>query len=136
MKPVIQEETTGCGIAASAALAQVSYEEVKRVASGLGIDVRDKALWSDTSYIRRILSALQINTAPTETPFTSWETMPDRALLAIKWHLEEDKPFWHWVVFVREKGQAFVLDSKKSLKNHVRQDFWRMKPKWYIEAGS
>jgi hypothetical protein len=56
--------------------------------------------------------------------------------LAIKWHLETGRPFWHWVVFVREDGRPRVLDSKQSLRTHVRADFGRIKPKWYIRIGS
>lgn len=134
MKPVIQEERTGCGIAACAALAEVGYAEAKRIANGLGIRAADPALWSDTGHVRRLLSAFQIETALSETPFTSWDALPDRALLAIKWHLEQGKPFWHWVVFVRQGEESFVLDSKKGLKSYVRRDFWRMKPKWSIEV--
>ena len=61
--------------------------------------------------------------------------MPDCALLAIKWHREKGKPFWHWVVFVRDGEDEYVLDSKKALKSNVRTDFGRMNPKWYIEVG-
>ena len=39
MNTVIQEEKTGCGIAACAALANVSYAEAKRVANGLASNV-------------------------------------------------------------------------------------------------
>lgn len=85
MKPVVQLERTGCGIAAAA-----------------------------------------------ERPFRGWDRLPDLALLSIKWHLESGTPFWHWVVFARENGHARVFDSKKSLKRHVRTDFGRMNPKWYI----
>jgi len=31
MEPVVQEEITGCGIASSAAIAGVSYQEAKKV---------------------------------------------------------------------------------------------------------
>lgn len=134
MDPVIQEETSGCGIAASAALAGESYSAAKRVANGLGIHAQDKTLWSDTRHVRTLLSAFHITTSPMETPFTSWEALPDKALLAIKWRREGDRPFWHWVVFVRQGGHAYVLDSKKKLRSHVRRDFGRMKPRWFIEV--
>lgn len=136
MKPVIQQERTGCGIAACAALAKAGYAEAKHKASGLGIHATDPALWSDTGHVRRLLSEFQIQTGLTEKPFTSWDALPDKALLAIKWHLEQGKPFWHWVVFVRQGEESFVLDSKKSLKSNFRQDFWRMKPKWFIAVLS
>lgn len=135
IKPVIQQETTGCGIAACAALAGVSYPEAKAAANRLGIYARDQALWSDTGYVRRLLAEFGIRAADAEQPFEDWQTLPDRALLAIKWRLENGRPFWHWVVFVREGSECYVLDSKKALKNPVRTDFGRMKPKWYIAVG-
>ncbi len=82
------------------------------------------------------ISALQISASPAEVPFESWETLPDRALLAIRWRMEGGRPYWHWVVFARQGDRAFVLDSKKSLKSNVRYDFGRMTPKWYIEVHS
>jgi hypothetical protein len=136
MEPVIQEETTGCGIAASAALAGVSYAEAKRKANALGIYAADTSLWSETAHVRKLLREFGIFVSPKETPFESWEQLPDRALLAIKWRIEQGKPFWHWVLFVRENGKAKVLDSKKALKSNVRRDFGRIKPKWYIEVSN
>ena len=62
MKSVIQEESTGCGIASSAAIAGISYDEAKAVANGLGINADDQALWSDTLYVRRLLSELGVKT--------------------------------------------------------------------------
>ena len=134
MKPVIQEERTGCGIAACAALANVGYAEAKHIANGLGIRASDQTLWSDTGHVRKLLSAFRIKTAASETPVTSWAALPDKALLAIKWHLKHGKLFWHWVVFVRRGEDSFVLDSKKGLKSNIRRDFGRVKPKWFIEV--
>jgi ABC-type bacteriocin/lantibiotic exporter with double-glycine peptidase domain len=134
MKPVIQEEITGCGIASSAAIAGISYKEAKKLANSMGIYAEDQSLWSDTEYIRRLLAKLGFRTRKGEIPFKSWETLPNCALLSIKWHIENGKPFWHWVIFVRESGKQYVLDSKKALKNNIRTDFGRMKPKWYIEV--
>ncbi|WP_303291231.1 hypothetical protein [Marinobacter sp. SS5-14b] len=133
MEVVVQEEVTGCGIAASAALAGLSYAEAKGRANALGIYASDTSLWSDTEYVRKLLREWGVSVSPKETPFESWERIPDKALLAIKWRMEHGKPFWHWVLFVREAGQGMVLDSKKALRSNIRQDFGRIKPKWYIE---
>lgn len=133
--PVIQEEKTGCGIAASAAIAGLTYSQAKKVANQLGINAADKTLWSSTTAVRRLLTVLGKKVADETTPFTSWEVLPDCALLAIKWHLEEGVPFWHWVVFVREGSQAYVFDSKQELKTHVRTDFGRMHPKWFLAVS-
>jgi ABC-type bacteriocin/lantibiotic exporter with double-glycine peptidase domain len=132
VKPVVQLEQTGCGIAAVAMLAGVSYREMQRVANRLGIFADDSTLWSDTGYVRRLLKEFGIRAANTEVPFTSWEALPGLALLAIKWHKEEDRAFWHWVVFSREAYGAVVLDSKRGLRKHKRTDFGRMRPVWCI----
>ncbi|MCP4597585.1 hypothetical protein [Neptuniibacter sp.] len=136
MKPVIQQEIAGCAIASSAAIAGLSYEEAKQIANALGITADDKELWSGTAHIRKLLNKLGYATSPEELKFEGWDKLPNCALLSIKWHLEKGKPFWHWVVFVREDDKEYVLDSKKALKNNIRTDFGRMKPKWYIEVSS
>ena len=132
MKPVIQQEATGCAIASAAALAGVTYASAKHVAKSLGITATNPTLWSDTSHIRQLLSHYRVITDNKETPFTSWQALPNCALLAIKWHREKGKAYWHWVVFVRDVDKQYVLDSKKSLKKNVRTDFGRIKPKWFI----
>ncbi len=136
MKPVVQQEVTGCAIASAAAIAGVSYVKAKKIANDLGIVAADSALWSETNYIRRLLKKLGIKAANKETPFRDWSSLPDCALLAIKWRLENGKPYWHWVVFIRDKQGAVVLDSKKSLTTNIRSDFGRIKPKWYINIYS
>ena len=113
MKPVIQEEITGCAIASSAAITGISYGEARKVANRLGVFAEDKALWSETNYIRRLLNELGVFVDVREKEFSDWESLPDCALLAIKWHKEKGKPFWHWVVFVRDDTDEYVLDSKK-----------------------
>lgn len=132
VKPVIQEESTGCGIAAVAAVTGVSYARVKRVAGSLEIHAADPRLWSDTAYVQRLLSRFGVPVARSVRPFRSWASLPARALLAIKWHIEDGRPCWHWVVFARERQGSYVLDSNRTLKIHVRTDFGRMKPKWYL----
>ena len=136
MKPVIQQEQTGCAIASSAAIAGVSYTKAKQIANSLGITAKDSTLWSSTKPVRSILKKLGIKTNPSETTFKNWESLPDCALLAIKWHKENGIAYWHWVVFVRENGKEIVLDSKKSLTTNIRTDFGRIKPKWFIKVNT
>ncbi len=132
MKPVVQEDRTGCGIAAVAALAGVSYARAKAVASSLGISAQDPTLWSETLSVRRLLLSFGLRAAQTTRPFRSWSDLPDCALLAIKWHLEGRRSCWHWVVCVREQERRYVLDSNASLRKHLRLDFWRMQPRWFL----
>jgi hypothetical protein len=134
LKPVIQRELTGCAIASVAVIASTTYERAKRAANSLGIYAQDENLWSETSHVRKLLKHFGFQSRGGEIPFRSWEALPDLALIAIKWHVEKNRPFWHWVVFARDANSACVLDSKKSLRHHRRTDFGRMKPKWSIEV--
>ena len=90
VKPVVQLERTGCGIASVAALAGVSYREAQRVANRIGIFSDDPKLWSETHHVRRLLKEYGIGAASTRVPFTSWETLPDRAL-GIVWCFGKDQ---------------------------------------------
>jgi sugar/nucleoside kinase (ribokinase family) len=130
-KPVIQQDRTGCGIASIAALTGQKYAAVKKSAAQLGIEVTDTRLWSDTRYIKRLLHHFHL-AAGNEEDFVAWNSLPNCALLAIKWHREKTGPAWHWVVFVRDASGSYVLDPKKALRTHRRTDFGRMKPKWFI----
>ena len=134
MKPVVQRERTGCAIASVATLAGVSYAQARRVAARLGISAEDRRLWSDTEPVRRLLAAYRIRPSRGERPFVSWAALPDVALLAIKWHREKGRAFWHWVVFWRSPVGAVVLDSRQALRRHTRTDFGRIKPKWWIKV--
>jgi len=130
---IIQEEATGCGIASVANIIGRSYAEVKAKANLMEIYADDVTLYSDTEYVRRLLHEYGIKASSTETPFESWETLPDSALLAIKYHKEDELYFWHWVVFKRGNGKSVVLDSAAYLEQNERTDFEVMEPKWFIE---
>ena len=132
MKPVVQLDRTGCGIASMAALAGVTYAQATRVANRLGIFADDPRLWSETDHVRMLLKEYGFRSSRTEVPFTSWEALPVLALLAIKWHEDGGHACWHWVVFWRGPRGPVVLDSKRALRRHVRTDFGRIKPKWCI----
>lgn len=132
MKPVRQEERTGCGIAAAAAIVGVSYARAKAVAASLGISAQDRRLWSETAHVRRLLARFGLSVARKTRSFRSWSELPDCALLAIKWHVEDSRAFWHWVVFLREGNRRYVVDSNANIKSPLRTDFGRMKPAWFL----
>ena len=136
MKPVIQEDKTGCGLASVATIAGVTYPQIKKIARQEGIEVHDSQLWSEITYIRRLLTHYGIKTSRNQSPFISWEKLPPLALLAIKWHQEQGKPCWHWTVFHRSSNGPVVLDPKRELRTNTRTDFGRMKPKWFLKVIS
>ena len=136
MKPVKQEEKTGCGIACFATLAGIDYLTAKNLANKRGIFAEDPKLWSDTDSIRKLCASLNIKISKAHKQFQSWDMLPDLALLAIKWHKEKGIAFWHWSVFVREQKKSYVLDPNMNLKANRRTDFGRIKPKWFMEVFS
>ena len=135
LNSVIQEEISGCGIASVAVLAKISYQEAKDLVESLGIQTIDKSLWRDTGYVRTLLRSLNIVADEKEHDFSSWEKLPNIALLAIKLRIKNGKSSWHWVVFWRSPSGPVVLDSKKTLRNHRRTDFGRMKPRFFIPVS-
>lgn len=135
MTCVIQEEISGCGIAASANILGKTYAEMKAIANAQGIHAEDESLWSDTQYVRRLLATGGAVATAGEAPFESWEALPDLALLAIKHHQENGRDFWHWVVFERTANEMYVLDSASYLPSNIRTDFAAMQPKWFIEVN-
>ena len=132
LNAIKQEETTGCGIASVANILNLSYQTVKTQANRLGIFADDNTLYSDPTYVRTLLGHYAVKTHDQELLFTDWQSLPDLALLAIKYYEQDEKAFWHWVVFKRLNGQAYVLDSSQSLTQHLRQDFETIEPRWFI----
>lgn len=133
MIPVRQEETTGCGLASVAVIAGKSYAEVKALANSLGIFADDEKLFSETAYVRQLLVTYGFSTSTGETAFESWDALPDTALLATKYHYENNRPYWHWVVFHRDSEQPVIFDSAAMLESNLRTDFNAIEPKWYIK---
>ena len=131
---VRQQEATGCGIASVANLLGITYADAKLTANRLGIYAEDKSLFSDTAYLRNLLQTYDVPISEHEIPFKSWDSLPDTALLSIRFHINAGRPFWHWVVFKRIDGIASVFDSAMSLKDNVRTDFEAMQPEWFIEV--
>jgi ABC-type bacteriocin/lantibiotic exporter with double-glycine peptidase domain len=130
---VIQQEVSGCGLACVAMLVGKPYGEVKNKANRLGIFSEDKKLWSETGYVRQLLKKYEIKASRTEKPFSTWAELPELALLAIKYHHEKGRPFWHWVIFERSENESIVHDPATYLKANKRKDFDLIEPKWFIE---
>lgn len=120
MKPVIQQKITGCAIASSAAIADITHEKAKTIVNSMGIYATDTDLWSETGHIRKLLAKLGISAGSEEIAFTDWASLPNCALLSTKWRIENAKPYWHSVVFVREGGQNMYW-SQTSRSNQTSE---------------
>jgi len=133
MKIVLQDEISGCGLAVVATVAGKYYDEVKQYANSIGIYAEDKKLYSDTAYVRKLLTHYGVISSNMENPYEFWDKLPNTALLSIKYHIENGVPYWHWTVFHRSGGKAVVLDPARHLVTNERSDFHNIKPKWFIE---
>ncbi len=89
---VLQEETTGCGFACVAMVAGKSYEEVKDIANQQGMFSTDETLFTTTKYVRKLLDDLGVALGEQEIKFTGWDSLPNVALLATKFRVEDGKP--------------------------------------------
>ncbi|MEN8179097.1 MAG: hypothetical protein ABFS39_10830 [Pseudomonadota bacterium] len=132
MNPVIQKHPEGCALACAAILAGKSYDEIDEIATRLEIFAGDKTLYNSTEPMRRLLAHLELSVTSGEADFTDWAALPDQALLATKWRLEDGLPHWHWVVFTRDEDRASILDPAAYLEQNRRTDFAHIEPKWFI----
>ena len=130
---VIQEDETGCGIACVAMLSKRPYAQVKSLANELNIDVSNTELYTDTAYVRQLLEVHKVKADATEQPFESWDTLPEKCLLALRISEEENAEGWHWTVFERVFGLKKVYDPAPYINALFRTDFDNMHPLWFIE---
>ena len=134
MKAIVQEHPEGCALACAAMLTNRNYSEIAGIAGMLDIHAGDKTLYSTTTPLRRLLNQLGVRLISGETAFASWDTLPNKALLATKWHIEEGLAMWHWVVFVGDENGGVVYDPAPYLEHPKRRDLSTIHPKWFIEV--
>lgn len=88
MKPVAQEETTGCGIASVANIVGKTYSEMKDIANAMGIFATDESLWSDTQHVRKMLSKFGIEVVLDSASYLSSNIRTDFDEMQPKWFIE------------------------------------------------
>lgn len=134
MKRIKQEHYSGCGLACVAMIVGKKYSTIRKTAHDLLNMADDHDLYTNSTHLIQLLSHFEIETSQKKIPFTSWEKLPEKAIVAINHNKESD--IWHWVVFQKNQHGTWVLDPKPTIKSDRRTDFNRMKPKWYIAVHS
>ncbi|WP_181418776.1 cysteine peptidase family C39 domain-containing protein [Aquipseudomonas alcaligenes] len=133
MQRVTQIDSTGCGLACVAMLAQTNYKTVKARAIKSKILNPSGPFYTSSKDLRELLSEFKIKTR-TGRAIKKWESLPNRAIAGINY--KEKTKTWHWVVFIRKDcGESYVLDPKPSIKTKKRNDFGRMRLRSYIPVG-
>ena len=133
MQKLKQIDSTGCGIACIAMLANLDYEEVKGYAvnrMGLG---KGGDFYADTRHLRELGHMCNLEVGKKKRPFKSFEALPNTAILAINYNAEDNK--WHWVVYHRTEYDEYVLDPRAEIKSDKRRDFGRLQ-KYTLGVGA
>lgn len=129
---VLQRESDDCGIACIAMLARIPYEKIRPIAEEFGYG-RKGRYGLDTSQVKKLGEAAGLLMGYRCIPFVRLESIPDISLLAINYSEESGR--WHWVVFKREMGEAYILDPKDNLKKSRRTDFGKMTIGWWLRVS-
>ncbi|WP_341678703.1 cysteine peptidase family C39 domain-containing protein [Niveibacterium sp. SC-1] len=129
MRRVIQEDSTGCGLACVAMLAGRSYQAVKKQAhSVLKTWPRGpRSFYTTKSHLKALLAEYGVRHGNYRKA-DSWEKLnADLAIVAINLQANDN---WHWVVFRRDGSDRYLLDPRA--KSERRIDFWRARIMAYL----
>ena len=109
MRRVIQEDTTGCGLACIAMLSGRSYKEVRNLAlKELGFEDNGE-FYTGTSHLVSLGQEFDLKIGKRRRKFKSFDLLPNKVILAINYKEKSDT--WHWVVFHRTNKEQYILDD-------------------------
>lgn len=128
----VQVDSTGCGIACVAMLTGKSYEYIKQVGLENDIFSTKKAFYTDTADIVKMLKILGIH-SERGRKVSNWDTIKSISIVGINYRESSDT--WHWVVYIPNEEEKYVLDPNKKIKTDKRTDFSRMKLRSYIPVN-
>ncbi len=128
-KRVIQDDSTGCGLACVAMLSGYSYAHVRKKAIEKKILQTNGDFYTNFSDIRNLLIEFKI-TAGERKLKRQWKNLPLKSIVEINFN--KDTKNWHWVVCINEEIGMYVLDPNKKIRSNKRTDFNRMRIRSYI----
>lgn len=130
IKRVIQQDSTGCGIACIAMVAGISYSEAKRITLNNRILKKSvKNFYTTTKDLVNILNSIGIESSKGRK-VRYWSSINTISIVGIN-YLETTNT-WHWVVFIPNEDNGYVLDPSKKVKTENRKDFSRMRLRSYL----
>ncbi|WP_082783655.1 cysteine peptidase family C39 domain-containing protein [Snodgrassella sp. CFCC 13594] len=129
---IIQEDSTGCGLACAAMLGRTTYSRAKSLAIELGIVSNHPPFYTSSRELSLLLSELGLHPSKGRR-LSHWESLKCLSVVGINYNDKTDT--WHWVVYVPSANGGYVLDPKKSIKSDKREDFNRMVPRSYIPVA-
>lgn len=130
IKRVIQEDSTGCGIACIAMVAGISYAEAKQITLNNEILKKSvKNFYTTTKDLVNILNSIGIESSKGRK-VRYWSSINTISIVGI--NFLETTDTWHWVLFIPNEDTGYVLDPSKRVKTEKRTDFSRMRLRSYI----
>lgn len=129
VRRILQEDSTGCGLACVAMVAGTSYAKVKAIAIRLGIAGERPPYYTSAKNLSMLMRELGLRSSK-ERMLSDWKAFSSPSIVGINFN--EKHRTWHWVVYVPSADGGYVLDPKKVIKSARRTDFSRMRPRSYI----
>jgi len=125
MRRVMQEDEAGCGIACVAMVTGKTYLQAKRFFLERIFQTTDRKPHTRHYQLRRALWKLGIATE--KRPFRHWRSIENLSIVPINRRADTG---WHWVVFVPDSGNPYILDPMLG-KGGRRYDFRGMKARGF-----
>lgn len=133
IKRILQEDATGCGLACIAMIVGKTYAEVKKIALDNEILEEKRTFYTKDKHLISLLDYFNFK-AKKERKVSQWPLVQTLSIVAINYKKNNDS--WHWVVYVPDENQGYVLDPHKKIKTDKRVDFSRMRVRSYIPIES
>jgi len=133
IKRIIQDDASGCGLACVAMIVGATYAEVKKLALDNGILEEKRTFYTISRDLISLLNYFNFK-AERERKVSHWSSIQSLSIVAI--NFRESSNSWHWVVYVPDENQGYVLDPHKKIKKEQRRDLSRMRLRSYIPIDS
>ena len=124
IKRVIQEDSTGCGIACIAMVAGISYAEAKQITLNNEILKKSvKNFYTTTKDLVNVLNSIGIESSKGRK-VRYWSSINTISIVGI--NFLETTDTWHWVLFIPNEDTGYVLDPSKRVKTEKRTEPYRV----------
>jgi ABC-type bacteriocin/lantibiotic exporter with double-glycine peptidase domain len=117
---VIQEDDLGCGLACVAMVTGMTYWQVRTLAIELELYDPETSTGLNHQNMKELLDAYAL-TSSSMYRLENWHQLPAISIIGIK----STAP--HWVVAIRTRDDAYLIDPSPQIAHEYRRDFGRMR---------
>ncbi|BBD08494.1 cysteine peptidase family C39 domain-containing protein [Desulfovibrio ferrophilus] len=137
IRRIIQSDVNGCGLACVAMVTNHTYAEVRKKAFEKLTGLAKNGYLTTSRDVKSLLNIFGFEGSRLiRFSFKNISKIPDLCLFKINRHFDaEGVEYWHWVVFVRDDREMYILDPKKSIRTNKRKDWGRMNVVSYMSIS-